>query len=222
MKEFISDYSDLAKDYDDIRYTKLADRFIDLLRKNCFQKLLKPHKKMAVLDVGTGTGSGVIFFANEVDKIVGADATKEMLDIARQKTQNLKNVDFIQCNALEIPFEDETFDAVISLNFVHLFVPQGIEQQKKFVQEMQRVVKKTGHIIIEFDNKMHYKELGNTYSELFKMSDMKICDILGVSLPLTKKMFSCSKTLAKLYSFLPHYRPFKYLAHRWVVDFEKS
>ena len=120
----IQQYTKLAKNYDKKRYIKEDDSFIDFLRKERFKKLLNPDKNMILLDVGTGTGSGLLFFSNAVKTMTGLDGTKAMLRKAKSKIRKNKidNAFIVQANALQMPFKDEQFAAVISLNFIHLFL----------------------------------------------------------------------------------------------------
>jgi len=221
----IQDYSKLAEDYDEERYVLDDDAFIDVLRKERFNKLLMPKEKMSLLDVGTGTGSGILFFSKEAKIIIGLDGTKEMLDIAQKKLkdEDIENSILVNANALEMPFEDEEFDAVISLNFIHLFKP--VTYQAKFLKEMARVVKKDGKVIIEIDNILYYKTLGNKFRDILKIGKystrLKVKKVIGISLPLTKRLFRLNKKLARMYSKLAEIFPFKYFVHRWVVKYEK-
>jgi len=220
-KKNLDDYSTRAKDYDLLRYTKKEDRFIDLIRRNKIKKLLKPNKNMKILDVGTGTGSGVIFFSRNVKEITGLDGTKAMLDEAKKKIKklNIQNAKLVHSNALKMPFKDEEFDAVISLNFIHLFKP--VSRQREFVKEMTRVLKKGGHLVLELDNYHHCHELGNKRKDLEKLTNLKIEKIIGTTLTKTRIAYRISKKLAKLYANFANLPILKNYAHRFVVRYRK-
>lgn len=52
----------------------------------------------------------------ETGKVILADINSSMLDVGREKLRNLGivgNVDYVQANAEELPFADNTFDCVI-------------------------------------------------------------------------------------------------------------
>ena len=57
---------------------------------------------------------------------------------------------FARGNAAFLPFESGTFDAVVSLNFLHLFVP--VDRQRVFTEEMHRVLRPGGILVIELVN----------------------------------------------------------------------
>jgi len=223
-KNKIHDYNELADSYDETRYSSESHDFIDSFRERAFVELLRPTKDMSIIDVGTGTGSGILFFADKVREIVGLDGTQKMLDLAQKKIDeiSLKNVKLVCSNALEIPYEENSFDHVISLNFIHLFAPEGLSQQKKFISEMERVIKPGGSVIIEFDNSLYLKELGNNYHDLMLFAgNMKIDRVVGTYLPKTLFLSKYSKALARLYGGLAMYPFIKPFAYKWVVKFIK-
>ena len=53
-------------------------------------------------------------------------------------TQNIKNIDVVPGNAKQIPYEDSSFDAVVSFRFLHLF---DEDDKQKIIDEAHRVVK---------------------------------------------------------------------------------
>ena len=65
--------------------------------------------KARVLDVGTGTGFLASLLAELGHEVVGLDISMGMLNAARKKTR----VDFVLGDAENLPFKDESFDAVI-------------------------------------------------------------------------------------------------------------
>lgn len=223
-KNGIEDYSEIAKEYDEQRYITDAQLHLDSLRYNSVVECLRPNSEMTIIDVGTGTGSGIVFFANSVKKLVGLDGTQAMLDKAQEKIikSGISNVELVHANALEIPYEDETFDNVISLNFIHLFVSFGIEKQKEFISEMGRVCKTGGKVIVEFDNAL-YLELGNNYCDLVAMSSrLKMDNIIGTYLPKTGVLYNKNKYISSVYSKLARLPFLKRFAYKWIVQFRKE
>ena len=220
----VQDYTKLAGDYDETRYTVEVDRFLDSFREEVFLELLQPNRSMKIIDVGTGTGSGISFFAERVKGFTGLDGTQAMLDLAQLKIDEagLNNVDLVCANALEIPFENNTFDHVTSLNFIHLFAPKGIEVQAKFIAEMARIVKPGGSVIVEFDN-YKFLELGNNYQDLEKMrGELQVDRVVGTYLPKTGKVSRFSQQLGKSFARLARRKLFRNYAYKWVVKYTKS
>jgi len=98
-----------------------------------------------ILDICSGTGDIAVFLAkyfNISGKITGIDFSKNMLDIAREKAKGIDNIEFVQGDALNLPFDDETFDAC--------FIGYGLRNLvdlKKGISEMKRVTKKGGYVV---------------------------------------------------------------------------
>lgn len=102
------------------------------------------QKGSAALDVCCGTADWTIAMADAVGpngKVVGLDFSKNMLKIGEEKvkTLQLKNVNLIHGNAMELPFEDNHFDYV-TIGFGLRNVPDYMQVLK----EMKRVLKPGG------------------------------------------------------------------------------
>lgn len=221
-RAWISDYSAAAKDYDTLRYLQPDDAFVDGFRRERFRKCLKADRAATVLDVGTGTGSGILFFSKEVGRVIGLDGTRAMLEQAKKKIEiaEIGNADLVFGDAMEMPFRDGSFDVVTCLNFIHLFKP--LSRQQQFVREMERVVRGKGSVLIEIDNILYNKELGNHYRDIRRLgTGLRVEEVMGTTLPFTKRIFRLSKRLAGAYLRLPEKYPFVYFCHRWIVRFRK-
>lgn len=96
------------------------------------------------LDVCCGTGDWTIALAEKVGpngKVVGLDFSKNMLKVGEEKVKdlNLEQVQLIHGNAMELPFEDNSFDYV-TIGFGLRNVPDYLQVLK----EMNRVLKLGG------------------------------------------------------------------------------
>ena len=229
----IQDYTGSAHDYDVKRYLSQVDSFIDNIRKEKLSRQIGTRIGL-MLDVATGTGSGIFFSADRAKKVIGLDGTLAMLNEASKKISRagLENVSLVQGNAMKLPFNDETFDTVISLNFLHLFTP--VKRQEPFVQEMSRVVKTGGSLIVEIDNalecgilglvrKYFGKDIGYNWPwDVFSLAKgMKLESIDGITLAGTKKLSAMNRGMAKAYSNLASVPPFIFLADRLIIKYRK-
>jgi arsenite methyltransferase len=78
-----------------------------------------------VLDLGSGAGTDSLIAAQMVGeggRVTGIDMTSAMLAKARAAAAELgaRNVRFVECEAERLPFEDESFDVVVSNGVVDL------------------------------------------------------------------------------------------------------
>lgn len=96
-----------------------------------------------ILEVGCGTGvlaREIIKQAGPDSSVTGLDLSESMLEVARSICPE---VDFRQGNAMDLPFDDESFDTVIA-PFMLMFVPDPVLA----VSEMWRVLKPGGRLVI--------------------------------------------------------------------------
>ena len=96
-----------------------------------------------LLDVPVGTGVLTIPFYSLITNadINCLDYSEEMLNQAKEKANklNLKNINFQQGDVGNLPYEDESFDLVLSMNGFHAF-----PDKEKAFNETFRVLKKGG------------------------------------------------------------------------------
>src|SRR5215207_9802941 len=78
---------------------------------------------MDVLDVACGTGNATIPAARAGARVTGLDFAPALLEIARERSADaMVEIDFVEGDAQELPFEDASFDRVLS-TFGHMFAP---------------------------------------------------------------------------------------------------
>jgi ubiquinone/menaquinone biosynthesis C-methylase UbiE len=70
-----------------------------------------------ILDVGGATGAFSLPLARRGFTVTHLDFSPAMLEIARQKAQGLKGIDFVEGNATDLsPFADRSFDLVLNMD----------------------------------------------------------------------------------------------------------
>lgn len=111
-------------------------------------------KEIRILDVGTGPGFFSIILTEEGYSLTAVDYTAGMLEQARMNAGTLaQEIDFMQMDAQNLRFADETFDVVVSRNLTW-----NLERPAQAYSEWYRVLKKGG-MMLNFD--------ANWYQHLF-------------------------------------------------------
>jgi SAM-dependent methyltransferase len=95
-----------------------------------------------VLDVATGTGNIALKAAAAGAQVVGVDLTPELFETARRRASELDvAVEWVEGDAEELPFEDESFDVVLSA-----FGVQFAPRHEIVARELARVARAGGRI----------------------------------------------------------------------------
>jgi SAM-dependent methyltransferase len=101
-----------------------------------------------VLDVGSGLGGPARFLAWRYGvRVSGIDLTAEFVSVAQMLTRRTglaNRVDFRQGNALQLPFDDASFDVVWSQN-----AAMNIADRDRLYAEMRRVVAPGGRLALQ-------------------------------------------------------------------------
>jgi ubiquinone/menaquinone biosynthesis C-methylase UbiE len=99
---------------------------------------------MSVLDVACGTGNAAIPAARAGGRVTGLDLVPKLLDGGRKKAKAAGvEIEWVEGDAEELPFEDGAFDRVLS-TFGHMFAPR----HRPTAAEMARVCRDGGVIAI--------------------------------------------------------------------------
>src|SRR4030042_7005749 len=109
----------------------------------------KTSKRESVLEVGSGEGYGTSSLSKKVKKIVGIEVNKEAVNHASQKYGSEKCL-FKYYDGISIPFADRSFDVVVSFQVV-----EHVQDDKNFLSEIYRVLKKGGELILTTPNRIY-------------------------------------------------------------------
>jgi len=118
------------------------DLIMGPLEKKALYSMREQYIKQAsgkVLEVGAGTGVNIGFY-NKVDLTV---SDRSISDILRDKLSDSQlNYDIRVCDVMNLPFEDDTFDTLVST-----LVFCSVEDVSKGLMELKRVLKANGRLI---------------------------------------------------------------------------
>lgn len=134
MKPLLDHFGILAPFYERFIKPYYPERLIALAE-------LKPDS--ILLDVGAGTGRLAQFFHTKVAQIVVMDESLIMLLQAQKKEGLQANLS----HAEHLPFGAHTFDRILMVDVLH-----HVEDHQKTADELWRVIKPGGRIIIEEPN----------------------------------------------------------------------
>ncbi len=98
-----------------------------------------------VLELAAGTGIVTKYLHRDLadsTNIIATDLNQAMLDIAQSKFSENDNIKFQAADAVDLPFENDTFDTLIC-QFGIMFFPDKLQSLK----EAHRVLKDDGHYI---------------------------------------------------------------------------
>ena len=101
-----------------------------------------------VLDLGSGAGSDVFCAATivgEKGRVVGVDITREQIEKASllRDRDGFSQVELVEAHIEELPFEDQSFDAVLSNGVINLSLVKG-----RVFAEAARVLRPGGRLAI--------------------------------------------------------------------------
>ncbi|PLR99748.1 demethylmenaquinone methyltransferase [Bacillus sp. T33-2] len=135
-------FEKISKNYDQMNSVISFQQHIRW-RKDTMKRM-NVQKGSSALDVCCGTADWTVALAEAVGdkgKVVGLDFSRNMLKIGEQKVKDrgLKQITLIHGNAMELPFEENSFDYV-TIGFGLRNVPDYMQ----VLREMQRVLKPGG------------------------------------------------------------------------------
>ena len=143
--------------------------------------------RLLEIPVGTGVLSLPIFGRLKAARIVCADFSAEMLEAARGNAKGMSNVEFVQCDVGAMPFDDESFDHVLSINGFHAFADKDAAYS-----ETRRVLMEGG----TFSGCMYVKGL-NERTDFFVE---KFCERQGFFTPPYDTLTTLVERLKGMYS----------------------
>jgi ubiquinone/menaquinone biosynthesis C-methylase UbiE len=131
-------FATVAEQWDDIR----AGYFTEHTRDAAIAKANLPPNAI-VADVGTGTAFVAQGLAARAAKVIGFDASPDMLAVARRNLSNLSNVEFREAAGNQLPVPDGTFDGVFANMYLH-----HAPDPARAIKELARVLKPKGVLCI--------------------------------------------------------------------------
>ena len=149
-----------------------------------------------LLDIGSGRGGGADYIARtfRVSFVTGVDLSHEAVALCKTLHKN-KRVDFIQGDAERLSFQNESFDAITSVEATHCFV--SIE---RFLREAFRVLRPRGQLVItdfrtpeSFD--VFFEQVEKSDFEMISYEDISANVVLALQKDHERKKEFCNQYL---------------------------
>lgn len=183
-------------------YSKQNIAELHSFKKEAWRQLILEHaprrERLRILDVGTGPGFFAINLAMEGHEVTAVDCTQGMLDKAAENARNYGvSVHFALASAHELPFEEGSFDLVVSRNVVW-----NLEDPEAALAEWSRVLDQKGRLVYYdanwylylFDEKIRriheeaQREVANRNLVEFPQKDLGCkMEALAYDLPLSRR-----------------------------------
>lgn len=158
-------FDTISGDYDGLN--RVISFGIDIKWRKKVVTIVKSNNPDSILDIATGTGDLAINLAEtNASKIIGLDISSGMLEIGKDKVKkkNLESkIDMILGDSENMPFEDNTFDAITVA-----FGVRNFETLENGLKEIYRVLKPNGTFVIletSMPDKTPYKQGYNFYTK---------------------------------------------------------
>ncbi len=109
--------------------------------------MVNDKKWEQILDIGTGTGYLAFPLAclNADAKVYGIDIAENIIEKNRDRAvkEGINNLEFVAFDGVDYPFEDDTFDLMVTRHAFHHF-----PQVRDAIKELAKRLKKGGNILI--------------------------------------------------------------------------
>ena len=176
----------ISKEYDSLN--RVISFGIDVKWRKRVVKIIGNSNPDSILDIATGTGDLAINLTKtKASKIVGFDISQGMLQVGRKKIEKLQltnTIEMVLGDSENIPFENNSFDAITIA-----FGVRNFENLEKGLSEIYRVLKPGGTFVV-LETSVPTK---SPFKQGYRFYSTKV-------LPLIGKLFSKDKSAYKYLS----------------------
>lgn len=134
-------FDQVAARYD---LTNMAMTFgLDALWREATTRAVDPQPGERILDLAAGTAKSSASLARRGAQVVAADFSPGMLAEGRKHFGDIRNLEFVQADATDLPFADGEFDAVTMS-----YGLRNVNMPRVAIGELLRVTKPGGRLVI--------------------------------------------------------------------------
>jgi ubiquinone/menaquinone biosynthesis C-methylase UbiE len=119
---------------------------LQIFRRSTARRAVAGRRQARVLDVGSGAGYLALDLAHrpEVEAVTGLDLSADMVEFARVAAEFAgARATFVQADAAEMPFADDSFDVVVSTLSLHHW-----RRPHQVLEEIHRVLAPGGRLYL--------------------------------------------------------------------------
>lgn len=106
-----------------------------------------------VLDAACGEGYGSEILSRTAAQVTGVDRSEQVIAHARQRYASAGNLVFEEADCTDMPFEDDSFDIVVSFETL-----EHLKDQERLMCEFRRVLRPDGFLVLSSPDKAEYSE----------------------------------------------------------------
>jgi SAM-dependent methyltransferase len=174
---------DVAEGFDQLRFGGPIGSYMRELQEDQLKRWIHDPQNRTILDIGAGTGRTALPLAKMGAEVVAADASDEMLRVARKRAEEDKiDLKFSVCDVMDLPFDDRMFDTVMIFR-----VLMHVTDWKKAVAEICRCSE--NQIIFDFPPRYALAAMLVPYRSLKAKWDETVQNFRVFSLGQMKKEF---------------------------------
>ena len=135
---------------------------------------------MRVLDVACGEGYGSALLARTATHVTGVDVSEAAIAHAQGAYADRGNLEFVRASCTALPLADASVDVAITFETI-----EHIAGQDEFLDELARVLKPGGVLVLSCPNKLEYSDKRN-YQNEFHVKEMyrdELARMVGARFP---------------------------------------
>ena len=187
-------FNNISKNYDGLN--RVISFGIDVSWRKKVVKIVSNNNPQSILDIATGTGDLALMMSKlNPKKIVGLDISEGMLSVGKQKiakAQLSDTIEMIVGDSEDMPFKDDTFDAITVS-----FGVRNFANLDRGLTEIRRVLKPSGSLVIlETSNPTKFP-----FKQGYKMYTSFILPLIGKLLSKDKIAYSYLSESANYFPF---------------------
>lgn len=155
-------YNDPAFNYHQYWQTREYENQAEKMALKRLLKLIPKSQRGSIIDIGAGFGRLTPDYAPLFKSCLLIEPSAKLLKEAKNFYQQDSHLSFQRSFVEKLPVEDNSFDVVLMVRVAH-----HLQDLEPMIIEVKRILKPGGYFIMEFANKMHFK---NRLEALIKLN----------------------------------------------------